>query len=65
MNAKELWETTNGNPAVRLLMRVTLDDAATADELFSILMGEDVESRRSFIHPQCEGRPVPGRVTGR
>ncbi|MGQ0480735.1 MAG: DNA topoisomerase (ATP-hydrolyzing) subunit B [Pseudonocardia sp.] len=48
MNAKELWETTM-DPAVRLLMQVTLDDAATADELFSILMGEDVESRRSFI----------------
>ncbi|HEY4005084.1 MAG TPA: DNA topoisomerase (ATP-hydrolyzing) subunit B [Pseudonocardia sp.] len=48
MNAKELWETTM-DPAVRLLMQVTLDDAATADELFSVLMGEDVESRRSFI----------------
>ncbi|HEY1974357.1 MAG TPA: DNA topoisomerase (ATP-hydrolyzing) subunit B [Pseudonocardia sp.] len=48
MNAKELWETTM-DPAVRLLQRITLDDAATADELFSILMGEDVESRRSFI----------------
>jgi DNA gyrase subunit B len=48
MNAKELWETTM-DPANRVLLQVTLDDAATADELFSILMGEDVDSRRSFI----------------
>ena len=48
MNAKELWETTM-DPATRVLGQVTLDDAATADELFSVLMGEDVEARRSFI----------------
>jgi DNA gyrase subunit B len=48
MNAEELWETTM-NPATRVLLQVTLDDAATADELFSVLMGEDVEARRSFI----------------
>ncbi|MFD0583412.1 DNA topoisomerase (ATP-hydrolyzing) subunit B [Dactylosporangium darangshiense] len=48
MNYPELWETTM-NPATRMLRQVTLDDAATADELFSVLMGEDVEARRSFI----------------
>ena len=48
MNAEELWDTTM-NPEQRLMLQVTLDDAAHADEIFSILMGEDVEQRRSFI----------------
>jgi DNA gyrase subunit B len=48
MNAKELWETTMDHNT-RTLRQVTIDDAAAADEIFSVLMGEDVESRRNFI----------------
>ena len=48
MNPQELWETTM-NPEDRMLKQVTLSEAASADEVFSMLMGEDVESRRAFI----------------
>ena len=53
MDADELWETTM-NPATRTLLRVTVDDAAMADEVFSILMGENVENRKQFIQTNAK-----------
>ena len=48
MDPEDLWNTTM-DPDQRTLAQVTLEDAAAASDMFSILMGEDVEQRRSFI----------------
>jgi len=53
MDYSELWSTTM-DPEQRTLLQVTMDDAAAADEIFSILMGEDVESRRAFIQQNAK-----------
>jgi DNA gyrase subunit B len=53
MNADQLWETTL-DPARRTLLKVTMDQAAIADEIFAILMGDDVDQRKSFIQANAQ-----------
>jgi len=48
MNEEQLWETTM-NPETRILRQVTIENAAEADRIFSMLMGDDVPPRREFI----------------
>lgn len=53
MNPEQLWETTM-NPATRTLKKITIEDAEKADQIFDILMGDEVEPRRRFIQTHAK-----------
>ena len=53
MNVEELWETTM-NPETRRLKQITIDDAAHADDVFTMLMGEEVAPRKRFIQTHAK-----------